>query len=853
MNLPNDNCQKCRLFEGCLSPYMSPSGAHEPTVLVVGEAPGEQEDMQGIPFVGRSGQLLRRTLEEFFDIERDVMFTNTIRCRPPDNRISKRAINYCKPNLLQEIEEYDPDLVLLMGNSPLHAVLGETGITTWNGVVVERDGRIYVPLFHPAYILRNRDVMDDWLNGLLSAEEALNEGSSRGDSEYEYIYPESTAELLEMEAALSFCEWIAFDTETSSLDPYGEDTIIMAVSFATSELAYGVTLGHPGVHIDPKDLEEMTALISNILQSHDSKVIGHNIKFDQVQWKAWSGDWFDAGGDTMLISHLLDSRRGIHGLKRLAGLHLGMYDYDKGIKDYYQEHPKANPYKGGSYAAIPLDILLPYAAMDASSTYMLHEKLYPQLSKEQKTLYGQLVMPASNALARVQNNGIAIDQFIADRYMRIYKMRQREVYEDIMEDKKVIDLVEDRQAMLDEEREGKKRKGVRKLFQFNPNSYPQLRSLYYDYYDMPILGTTEMGKPTTKSDILRKLKDRFPIVETIRYYKLLNKMIGTYLGPAATGAWASADGRVRCNFNLHGTRTGRLSSSEPNLQNIPTPEKEPGTLLETLPIKNIFTHTFPNGVLMSVDYASMELRVFSSLARCKPMIEAFTNDQDVHCYVTRMIYPEIVGDADDYTIKTKYKDKRYSAKWTNWTLLFGGGAHTLHSMYDIPMAEAEKTVKTYFQRFPEILDLQEDIVADVERLGYVASPLGRREHLPYINSEDHRRSAKARRASLNMPIQSAASDVLLLALTIIDRAIRKDGMKTMIVNTVHDSIVLDVPPGEISNIANLCVAVMEGIIDMAAFYAPGLDFSWLTCPLKVDVEIGTHYGAEEAYHTVMEE
>jgi len=838
MSLPDSNCEKCQLFQTCKTPFMSGHG-DDSVVLVIGEAPGEEEDRQGIPFVGRSGQLLCTTLHEFFDTD-TVRFTNIVRCRPPGNKVTKKAINLCKHNVLDEIEECDPDLVLLLGNVPLNAMLGESGITNWNGVVVERDDRIYVPLFHPAYILRNRAATDEWLQGFLNAEAALDSGAvGRADTLYEYIYPETVAEVRAMSNHIlgQALPDLAFDTETASLDAYASDNVVLACSFATADKAYAVPLSHPDAVWTASELEDIISIISRILECR--KIVGHNIKFDQQQWFAYADNWFDAAGDTMLVSHLLDSRKGIHGLKRLAGLHLGMYDYDDGLKTYYSEHPKADVYKGGTYAAVPLDILLPYAAMDAVATYLLWCRLYEDLSLAQKLLLKDLVMSASDALAGVEDNGIAVDGYIADRYVRVYSSVNAELLDDISNDVNVKELVGDRQAKLDVEHKLHPRR-ARKYFQFNPNSPPQLRELYYTYGSVPVPSEkTNTGLPTTKASVLSRHEKNFPIVRDIRYYKLFTKMLGTYLRPAATGKWASGDDRVRCSFNLHGTRTGRLSSSQPNLQNIPTPEKEPGTLLEHLPIKNIFTHTFPGGALMSADYSGMELRVFASLANCTPMLEIHESGVDFHTMVASMV-SGIPYDAID-------KPTRYIYKWTNWTLLYGGGASALHKMYDIPMDEARYAVKTYYERFPQVLDYQDECVEFAKAHGYIESPFGRREHLPYINDGDSGYASKARRSAVNMPVQSAASDITLMALVIIDRALRQDGCQTMIVNTVHDSIVLDVHPDETDHVARTCVTVMEDIVDLAGFYMPHLDMSWVKCPFKADIEVGTHYGNLEKY------
>ena len=892
----NSNCDKCNLFQGCYNPWMQSSGSDDPVILAVGEAPGEAEDEQGLPFVGRSGRLLRDALSDVIDIGKlgldditdMVRFTNIVRCRPPNNKITARAINYCKHYVEEEIEHYQPDLVLLFGNSPLKALLGEQGITTWNGVVVKRDDAIYVPLFHPAYILRNNLAMGTWLEGMDKAVEALVDEDEEEGNNYEH--PLTIKEVKEMHDFLQTQEVIAYDTETTSLDPF--DSKIVAVSFSGGDRTFSLPVRHSD-HWTYKQLETVYFLLRSILHSHTSNIIGHNIKFDQQHTRSELGgsvedDFeFEAGGDTMLLSHMLDSRRGIHSLKRLAGLHLEMYDYDKGLNDYIKANPEANPAREGNYGNVPLDILLPYAAMDADATYRLHQHMYKELSDKQVGFYHDVLIPVSNALSRVEYNGISIDDYIAWRYNIIYSERQEELYDVISNEPMVYRTVRILQAKADDDiifditdkfdvsvknisinpdvinyttAEGRNGKRKRKIIEFNPNSPVHLRTLFYGVYNMPVLEKTDTGLPTTKASVMTQLIGDYPIIDDVRYFKLLGKMLSTYIRPAATGEWYSSDKRVRSNYNLHGTVTGRLASVNPNLQNIPTPEKEPGTLLEILPVKNLFTTSYPNGVLMSSDYSGMELRVFASLSDCIAMLDIHRRGIDFHSVVALMVSEGLMLDNidDEYVawFKVNKKPVRYIYKWTNWTLLYGGDEYTLHKMYGIPLDEAKEAVDMYYDRFPEVLRYKDECVDFATTFGYIESPFGRRESLPYIQDLSDRNVGerrKAIRSAVNMPVQSAASDILLCALIVIDDLIYQFDYKTRIVNTVHDSIVLDVPSEEIDDIANICVDVMEGIIEYAGEYMPSVDFSWLTCPLKADIEVGTHYGTEIPYEIWMED
>jgi len=323
---------------------------------------------------------------------------------------------------------------------------------------------------------------------------------------------------------------------------------------------------------------------------------------------------------------------------------------------------------------------------------------------------------------------------------------------------------------------------------------------------------------------------------------LLGKMLSTYLNPAI--GWKDEDGRVRSDYRLYGTDTGRAASRNPNLQNIPTPEKEPGTLLAHLPIKNIFTHTWEDGCLLCVDYSGMELRTMASVSNCQGMIDIFRRGEDLHSIVTEFLYDI---KRSDYTAE-EWRPIRYRAKWTNWTLLFGGSEYTLHRLYRLDKDEAHRLVTRYYELFPEVLEYKEDTLDFARANGYVRSMFGRRKYLPYINDWNDSRKKADERAGINMPIQSSAFDVLMCAMIIIDEEMRLRGMKSMIVNTVHDSIMLDIYSGELDAAAHLCKDVMENVTSRyGPKRFPRLDFSWFTVPLVADMEVGSHYGCLDKY------
>lgn len=859
----NDNpCEGCELQATCKHPHMQPdvnfdTGEEYADVMFIGEAPGAEEDDQGKPFVGRSGRLLRGVVEEsgldFFNI----VYTNVVHCRPPDNKTpSVKQLTRCKVFLAQEIAFFEPRLIILLGNSALKAILGESGITNWRGVFVVREEYAIMPTLHPAYILRNGAALDDWAGDFEKAHEYISGAEdvvTDVSDEYEIIMVTDLAGVHAMDDIIyeeGICAW---DTEVNGLR-YGDKLVCMSFACYEAKKAWCVTLD---------DIEAVDMLKLMLLDREIGK-IGHNIKFD---WLAIHGNWGleiqGVVGDSMLLSGMLDPTPGRHGLKNLAGRHLGMYDYNAEFNLYCTANEEADPKRGGDLRNVPLEILARYAALDAIATIEVHELLYAQLTPEQEALYTELVIPASDALAKMESNGILLDDQMVLDYIDIYQTKQDELAAIIRANKVIKRYI-------------KFRLSKDKKYVFNPNSDYQMRDVLFDrkYFGLKSLGKTKGGKASTKWEYLKPFIEELPFLNDYRYYKLLGKMLSTYLRPPRD-RWKDDDGRVRSDYKLNGTVTGRLSSSSPNLQNIPTPEKEPGTLLEIYPIKNIFTHTWQlaianpfegmiinvmtgeiledilaervtsDGCILAVDFSGMELRTMASVANCRGMIKAFADGVDVHSYVTEMLF----GITREDFSPEDWKPKRYRAKWVNWTLLFGGSAHTLHSLYAIPMDEADRLVSTYYNAFPEVLDFNQATLEFCRENGYVESRFGRRRYMPYINdTRNNTMRKKNERAAMNMPIQSAASDVLICSLIVLRDQMQLNDFKSMMINTVHDSVMFDVYPGELGDLAWLCTEVMENLPNVyGPEYFPGLDFSWFTVPLKVDLEVGSHYGKVKHY------
>lgn len=867
-------CDGCDLASGCKTVCMSPdiSGMRatpEPgpdcvcDVMIVGEAPGHDEDLVGTPFVGASGTLLRTVVEDVGLDEFGIVYTNVVRCRPPNNAApSAKQIKACTPKLLAEIERFGPTMVILLGNIPLKAVLGESGITAWRGSRLERDHVIYVPTFHPAYILRNNMELPTFVEDLQKVYDILSDNDNRSVVyEYDIRLVAGEADAKEMyEAILAAC-MVSWDTESRNSRPYATGSRMIMLSFAVDRPTKRAWAVLP-------DNAKVVAYCKKILCNENIKVICHNAKYDQhVVKQAWGIDVPNIVGDSMIASWVLDSTPGRHGLKHLAGRYLGMYEYNRELDVYHAQNPKSDPSKkGGDQSLVPVDILAPYAAMDAIATLELHKRLYKKMDPVQRTLYNQLFLPVSYALQRMEEWGVNIDLAIVQRYAKVYDAIRCRQYADLLELPVVKKFSKDRQSKLDKAYDvkyaGKTTRVKRPTFTFNPNSDLQMRELLFTkrYLGLEVLGKTEKGEASTKWEYLKPFANDNPFLHTYHYFSLMDKTLSTYIYPAVR--WLDADGRVRSTYNVHGTSSGRLSSSDPNLQNIPTPEKEPDTVLSVLPVKNIFTasdwgdpgpeltakyadllgpYVSKGGLLLSADYSGMELRTMASTCHCQGMLDIFARGEDVHRIVSSAIF--------NVPIDQVTKEMRYAGKWTNWTLLYGGNEYVLQRLYGVPLDEGKRFVVAYYNMFPEILEYQKECVEFARDHGYIESMIGQRRYLPYINdNRNPKQRAHAEREAINHPIQSVASQMLLMVLIILDDLMYKHyQLRAKMVNTVHDEALFDTPLDEVPLVARLVTYTMENLPAIKQPWFPDIDLSWFICPLKAEVEVGSHYGSLVEY------
>lgn len=863
----------------------------EVDVLFVGEAPGADEDKKGDPFVGRSGGLLRRTVEEFIP-DLKVGYTNVVRCRPPMNRDpSNTIVHCCSGRLLAEIAARKPSLVVCLGNVSLGLLTGQSGITTLTGhfldcVRPEFPGLKIMGCLHPAYVLR----MDHELDRFIEAIE-LAQGFIRGEVEPlpgagEYFTVDDLEDLRILVEEFIASDEFTFDTECGSLSPFDtEHPHLLCFSFSNEEgVGYTVPFDHEdspwrvgGEREEERD--EVIALLQRLLTCPTRK-IAQNEKFDRKHIRKALGVEPVNVVDTMLTHLVVDERKGTHGLKALAFVYTGMGGYERPLDEYKKKHPEADPDKGGSYANIPGKILFPYAAMDSDVTLRVHHGLLaePDFANNQKfqALALHFLPALSEVLADLEYNGAHVDSDVVAELDDEYLEKMSATQARINALPEVIDTVGYFQAKADAKRKPGSR-AKRKEIEFNPRSPQQMRRLLFEQFGERPVTLTDTGFErlklrwkrkkdkgekasfqscveaaiakrewdifSTDAECLQEIARRGnTFAETLLEFREYATLYSTFIHPLV--ARLDENGLVHGLFNIFGTVTGRLSSEDPNLQNIPN--KGGGK------IKRAYTSRFgDDGLILQIDYSQIELRKAASWFNEPTMIRVYREGGDIHTE-TAIDISGFTADGYKKLPKTTedgkgQKDWRTKAKRTNFLIIYGGGPPGLQSTLKkdgvfVTVEEAGKLIDAFYRKRPALKRGIERTEQMVLRDGYLESFTGRHRRVPEVRSEDEELVARALRQAVNFPIQSGAADMTLMSMVLIWREMKRRGLRSKMILTVHDSIVFDCVIDEVLEVAKLAKEIMESLPERSDAVLPGLDWKWLKCPIVAECEVGKSWG-----------
>ncbi len=581
---------------------------------------------------------------------------------------------------------------------------------------------------------------------------------------------------------LKAADLVAFDTETDSLDYMQANVVGLSFAVKAGEAAY-VPVAHtyPGA---PKQLDrdEVLKKLQPILNSKVAKIIGHNLKYDRSVLLNHDIELNSIQHDTMLESYVCNSVASRHDLDTLCEKHL----------DHSNIHFEDVAGKGAkqiTFDQVELETALNYAAEDADMVLRLHEVFWGELEEKkkakQKELYTSIELPMLQVLSNIERNGVMLDATQLEKQGKQLSKRIIEV------EKQAFELA------------GGK---------FNLSSPKQIQEILFEKQGIPVIRKTPKGQPSTAEDVLQELANDYPLPKLLLEHRTLSKLKSTYVDKLPI-LINSKTKRIHTSYHQAVAITGRLSSSDPNLQNIPIRTEEGRRVRQAF--------VAPKGFkVLAADYSQIELRIMAHLSSDTRLCEAFAEGEDIHRATAAEVF--------DLSLDKVDPEQRRAAKAINFGLIYGMSAFGLAKQLGITRTEAQKYVKLYFERYPGVKTYMDNIREQARDQGYVETLFGRRLYLPDINNKNVQRRQYAERTAINAPMQGTAADIIKLAMINIDGWLKDKAGQCKMIMQVHDELVFEVEEKSIDPVKDKIIQQMQ-------------DAASLSVPLLVDAEVGENW------------
>lgn len=580
-------------------------------------------------------------------------------------------------------------------------------------------------------------------------------------------------------AKLGAADLVCFDTETTSLDPMTAKIVGMSFSVEAGSAAY-LPLKHD--YFDaPEQLNfaETLARIKLILENSAIKKVGQNFKYDQHVLANHGIALNGIEHDTLLQSYVFESHK-THGMDDLAMRHLD-------LKTITFQEVAGKGAKQVTFNQVTVEVAAEYAAEDADITLQLHQAIYPQIAADAKLdyIYSHIEMPSSNVLFSIERNGVLIDRDMLNIQSNEIGMKL------VALENKAYELAGQ---------------------PFNLASPKQLQEILFGKLGIKPTKKTPSGAPSTDEDVLQELALDYPLPKVLLEYRGLAKLKSTYTDKLPRMI-NPATGRVHTSYNQAVAITGRLASSDPNLQNIPVRSAEGRRIREAF-IAPAGSH------IVSADYSQIELRIMAHLSQDEGMLQAFANNEDIH----RATAAEVFGVERE---AVDSEQRRY-AKVINFGLIYGMSAFGLAQNLNIERSAAANYIERYFSRYPGVRTYMENTREIAKQKGYVETYFGRRLWVPEINSANGMKRAGAERAAINAPMQGTAADLIKLAMIAVDQWLRDEKLSSKLIMQVHDELVLEVPDNELELVKTQLPLLMQHVakLDVPLLAEVGVGNNW---------------------------
>ncbi len=821
-------CNDCGLWKDCHYPKMDVTGEGRLKVFLLGEASGEQEDKEGVQFVGLAGALLREVLESIgIDLDRDCWKMNAVNCRPTkkgkrglENRKPKpMEINCCRPRWKKAIEDLKPEKIILLGKTALDAFLGDrmTGVdavSRWNGYTIpDQDFKCWVfPTFHPSYIKRGQGDIPLENTFKWNLEDAFEHG---------LVFPnhiEDIKIITELDEAITYLEnlltmkpeWLSFDYETTGIKPYKKGHEIVSVAFSTGRIT--------GTAMPIFDDWRFIGLLRDLLQHPDIKKTAQNMKFEEIWTRIILGyrvkNW---GWDSMEAAHILDNRKLTTGLKFQTYVRYGVISYDDKVKPFITGLRKGENEKDGNRfnrnKEAPIEDILYYNGQDSMFEYRLMQDQQQEIdSYELKDAY-DFFHEGSSALADVEERGEHVD-------ISYLKIQSNHLSRKIKRLKEKLNESEEIKTWKKEEKED-----------FNVGSGPKLRKLLFKY--MKYKSTKKTKKKELESvdkEALEQLEKKIPFVKLVMETRRLKTVKNTYVDGILR---ESTDGYVHPSYNLHLPRSYRSSASNPNSHNTPKRNEEMARLVRRA------LKPSPGRMLLTADYSGVEVRAGCFYHKDSVMIKYMKDpNSDMHRDTANDLFLMNIDDLEDKKLRWLLRDAaknrlvfpEFYGDWYKscapniWKAVLEGNIRDhladngIHNYQDFEDHVQEVERILWKERFKVYDKWKKDIYDDYCERGVL-------DYLTGFQCTD----VLNRKQAANRQIQGTAFHLLLWSLIELNKKIKQEGLESYIIKQVHDELVFDVIPDEMEVLGPMVRKVMTKDIRK--------HWKWINVPLDIDAKI----------------